>query len=295
MRTNWNNSFDISNARDISDALSIANLDWEVEGKPIYDENHKEITGFKANTRVDTNEVFAIVSSKYHIVQNSDAFEFIDNLVNEYGMKFEEAGVYKDGASSWISGSFGTVDINGVTVENRIAIQNSHDGSVGLKVSIIPYINNGSILNPNISARRSIILKHVGAIKNKVLNAKESFGLSNRYLSALKDTSNELINKKLTERQIRLILASLVKFDFTSTNERKVRSYEHFCNTFFSFYHKLDKKPYYGTAWGVLIASSEMICQGEARRKTKNSSENKFHAVINGYSLLDQMYKELIK
>ena len=71
----------IQEAPNSYEALVAAGLDWTVEGKEIYDANGNVISGYKANTRSTDGKVLGVVSTRYQIVQNIDAFQFTDNLI----------------------------------------------------------------------------------------------------------------------------------------------------------------------------------------------------------------------
>ena len=85
---------DISNANNVYDALSMAGMNWEVKSKALYDEHGNEYPGFRANVKEDDNSLLGIVSNSYKIVQNEDAFKFVDNLVDE-GFNFDRSGVFR--------------------------------------------------------------------------------------------------------------------------------------------------------------------------------------------------------
>lgn len=71
----------VREALNSQEALSAAGLDWKVLSKPIFDESGNEIEGFKSNVRSSDNSILGIVSDRYKIVQNEEAFSFTDNLI----------------------------------------------------------------------------------------------------------------------------------------------------------------------------------------------------------------------
>ena len=73
------------------EALRLAGLDWTVDSRPVYDELIREIPGYKANVRSSDNKTLGIVTDRYKIVQNTDAFEFTDNLIGG-DVHYETAG-----------------------------------------------------------------------------------------------------------------------------------------------------------------------------------------------------------
>ena len=58
------------------DALTLAGLEWEVVQKDVYTMDGSLISGYKVNTRNTDDAILGIVSDRYKVVQNSDAFRF---------------------------------------------------------------------------------------------------------------------------------------------------------------------------------------------------------------------------
>ena len=72
----------VEEAADSKNALVLAGLDWEVEKKDVIVPGCSSITDYKATVRTADNTVLGIVSDRYKIVQNEDAFSFVDNIVD---------------------------------------------------------------------------------------------------------------------------------------------------------------------------------------------------------------------
>lgn len=84
----------VQDAPTSEDAIRIAKLDWKVQQVPVM-ANGKEIPNYFANVRNDVNEVLGVVRSRYRILQNNEAFDFVDGIIeNEEGVKcvYETAG-----------------------------------------------------------------------------------------------------------------------------------------------------------------------------------------------------------
>ena len=84
-----------------ADALKVAGLDWKVDARPVFTDNGIKIPGYVANTRDSDNSVLGIVSDKYKIVQNVDAFAFTDSLIGE-DCRYETAGSLRNGKSTFM-------------------------------------------------------------------------------------------------------------------------------------------------------------------------------------------------
>ena len=98
---------------DSAQALEAAGLDWKVVQKPIYTadivcssgkvytSDEKLIPNFKANVRDSDGSVLGVVSDRYRIVQNEEAFAFTDALLGE-GVRYETAGSLQNGRKVWM-------------------------------------------------------------------------------------------------------------------------------------------------------------------------------------------------
>lgn len=66
-------------------------LDWKVVQKGILTEDGDPAPGFRANVRDSYGKVLGIVSDRYRVAQNGEAFAFTDRLLGE-GVRYETAG-----------------------------------------------------------------------------------------------------------------------------------------------------------------------------------------------------------
>ena len=92
----------VEEAPSSADALIYAGLDWEVVQKNVYAEDGSLIPGYKVNTRSKDGAALGIVSDRYKVVQNEDAFQFTDDLLGR-GVTYETAGSLQGGRKVWIN------------------------------------------------------------------------------------------------------------------------------------------------------------------------------------------------
>jgi hypothetical protein len=72
----------VSETQNSLEALKLAQLDWDVVPEPIYLKGMKEpIEERVANVRSTDRKVLGVVSDHYKILQNREAFSFIDDLL----------------------------------------------------------------------------------------------------------------------------------------------------------------------------------------------------------------------
>ena len=120
------------------EALELAGLDWQVESRYIYSSTGAMIPGYRANVRSTDDAVLGVVSDRYRIVQNEEAFQFTDDLLGE-GVTYETAGSLQGGKKVWMLARLPRKYlIAGDQVVPYLVIFNSHDGSSGVKVAMTP-------------------------------------------------------------------------------------------------------------------------------------------------------------
>ena len=94
--------------------------------------------GFKANLREDTGEVLGIVSDDYEVVDNRDAFRFLDALICS-DLHFETAGSLWGGRRVWcLARLHEFVELGGDQSATYIYAANSHDGSMAVTAAATP-------------------------------------------------------------------------------------------------------------------------------------------------------------
>lgn len=284
---------DISTAKSVDEALYISGMDWNVSSKFLYDENGNEYPNFRANVNDSTGDLLGIVSDRYSIVQNKEAFEFVNDLTSE-GFKFEKAGTFKNGKSIWVMGKFDSEDILGDNIDNNVVFVNSHDGSSGVKVMMTPVrVICANMLNLALKrAERSWTTKHTRSIYSRLEEAKHTLGLVNHYMIELKDEAERLAYIKITDDKIDEIFDKLFPVDLNNDSERKIKNVSFMKDSFIKCYNEQDIAQFKGTVYGAINAMSDLISHKQPNRITANYYENSWNNLINGNHILDGFYKE---
>ena len=84
-----------------ANALRFAGLDWTVHQEPVYNSRGGVIKGYKSNVRDTDESVLGIVGDRYRVVQNTDAFNFTDDLIGG-DVRYETAGSLREGRQVWL-------------------------------------------------------------------------------------------------------------------------------------------------------------------------------------------------
>ena len=196
------------------EAIEAGELDWKVDTKEIYtrdnDGNLVTVTGKKAIYRVDTEEVFNIMGSRYTPAQNTEVFKLFDTIIGEGDAVFHTVGSVNGGRRVWILAKFpsGTKLDNGDELDKYLLLHNSHDGSSALKMQYTPvrvvcYNTLTAALNDkNVEANEKFYFKHTSSIINKANEARSALQLSNVYFDRFMEQANDLAEKEFDKQDM---------------------------------------------------------------------------------------------
>ena len=270
------------------EAIRLAGLDWTVDGKPVYDERGEEIRGYKANTRSSDGKVLGIVSDKYKVVQNQEAFDFTDSLIGE-GLTYETAGSLRGGKAIWLLGRMPERYILGDKFEPYICFTNTHDGTGAVRCAMTPVrVVCANTLNLAMnSAKRSWSMIHRGDINLKLDEARQTLELADKYLVALDEEADRLANQRMTEGEMQDALAKMLPVDENATDRQK-RTIQQAKDQIIICTLSPDLVKFLNTKWGFVNAVSDYVGHADPARKTKNWRENRWGSIIGGHDLLDR-------
>ena len=196
------------------EALELAGLDWQVESRNIYSGTGAMIPGYRANVRSTDDAVLGVVSDRYHIVQNEEAFQFTDDLLGE-GVTYETAGSLQGGKKVWMLARLPRKYlIAGDQVVPYLVIFNSHDGSSGVKVAMTPIrVVCQNTLNLALNtAKRSWTARHTENVLLRVQDARETLQLASNYMIELGNRGEELARIDLSDHKVQELINEFSRF-----------------------------------------------------------------------------------
>jgi len=116
----------------IDEAICLAGLNWEVETRPLFLADGREVPN-QATVRTSDNKVLGVVGPEYTVLQNAKAFEFFQPLVEAGDASLETAGSLRGGSRVWVLARTKTDPaeiVSGDEVRQYILLSNSHDGTL---------------------------------------------------------------------------------------------------------------------------------------------------------------------
>ena len=274
------------------DALRMAELDWRVEQTPVFTDAGIEIPGYKANRRNTDGSILGIVSDRYRIVQNTEAFEFTDAIVGETEdgvVKYETAGSLCGGKRIWLLAKMPTKKVLDDDVEPYMFFSNSHDGTGAIKVGMTPVriVCANTLAIALNTAKRQWSTKHVGDMQSKLEEAKLCLRMADSYMANLDVEADRLANAKFYREQVEEILDEMFPVD-DNTSERKKNNIVQFKNQFWTAYNMPDIQKFEDSAWMAVNAMSDVITHSAPRRNTASYNENRWGKIMDGHIVFDQ-------
>lgn len=302
---------EVKEAPTSDEAIKLAGLDWDVVPKPIYDEFGRKISGYKVNMRSSDNTALGIVTDRYTIVQNKEAFAFTDELIGN-GAKYETAGSLASGKRVWLLARLEDRTMAEEDMENYLVFTNAHDGTGAVRVACTSVrVVCQNTLNLALSqAKRHWSCVHKGDIRGKLEEARYTLASAERYMQALEEEFGELKLKKVTDQQVKDMTERLLQIEFNNLYNKAVKTgniislkerirqqkYEDKLSTkrneILSIYY--DKPDLVGTdfsAFRFINAVSDYATHTTDHKNTKNYQENLFMKVVDGHSMIDNAYQ----
>ena len=237
--------------------------------------------------------MLGIVSGRYTVCQNDEAFAFTDELIGGE-VHYETAGSLSGGRRIWLLAKMPDTTIAGDEVEPYMCFTNTHDGTGSIRVCMTPIrvVCNNTLNVALNTASRSWTAKHVGKVQEKIIEAQRALELAGKYMESLDEYADRLANTTINTDKIREILDELfpVKEDDSERIKENARRVK---NEYMVCYFMPDLEKFRGTAWGALNAMVDMVDHNKPRRQTENYAENNWGRIIDGHYLVDTMAAKL--
>jgi phage/plasmid-like protein (TIGR03299 family) len=184
----------------------------------------------RTNIVTGVTEYLGIVGTEYGTVQNEEAAEVLNRLVDESGAHFETAGSLRGGRMVFITMKLPTsMRIAGVDdMDLYLCATTSHDGTSALRVDASPIrvvcanTQRAAIAN----SKGSYTFRHTSNVRSQIAQAREAMGLIWTYLHGFQAEAEKMLNEALTIREFEKVVAELWPLaddasDATRNNHKK--------------------------------------------------------------------------
>jgi len=209
------------------EAIKAANLDWRVEIGPLHTPDGDLINGFHRTYRTDNDLTLGVGAfTRYRVLQNSEAFGFMDELVGEHLAMFETAGSIKEGRQVWTLAKLpehitvGDED----TIEQYIVISNTHDGTgcVTIKPTPIRVVCNNTLTWALGLGGSQFKIRHSKNMMDKVGDARDALGIINENFIELGGLYQDMLNRDLTDEEYQNFIIEVVGMNIEKTRGKNL-------------------------------------------------------------------------
>lgn len=275
------------------EALSLAGLDWRVLQEPIYTENEELVEGYKANVRDSDRKVLGVVTDRYKVIQNEEAFAFTDELLGE-GVRYETAGSLQGGKKVWLLAHLPhEYIISGERISPYLLFSNTHDGSGAIKVALTPIrvVCNNTLNLALSTAKRSWSMIHTGDIMGKMEEAKDTLFMAEKYMDSLGKEFETLKMKKISDSKVMEYIEMLLPVEESSTPQqaRNIKKLQE--DMKIRYFDAPDLQDVGRNAYRFINAVSDFATHAEPLRRTASYKENLFVRTVEGNPLIDRAYQ----
>jgi phage/plasmid-like protein (TIGR03299 family) len=189
-------------AKSSAEAIIAAGLDWQVKQaltQTVLDDKVVILDSHKVNYRADTLDIMGLVGNRYTLLQNRDAFSFLDSVIGEQGAHYVNAGSFRNGRKVYIQAvlpDYLTFDDNGDDKgEKYLTFITSHDGSTPIVVVFTPtrIVCQNTFLAAmhDMNNTRSAI-RHTMNLAIGLEDARQTLGILNSKFALLESLSRKL-------------------------------------------------------------------------------------------------------
>lgn len=264
-------------------AIKKAGLDWTVDKRALYVEAQGKLVQVDdrfAVVRSSDDHVLGTVGSHYEPYQNSEAFDFLTDLVDDpEDAVIEAAGSVRSGRQVFVVVRFPGM-LEGVADEDNelyAIVRTGHDGLKAVEVLLMPLrglcMNMLGLGTFGRSAPQRWSLQHVSTLQARLAEARHTLDGADAYADEYRRVAERLADSQIAEAELRTLLErALPERPKTQANiDAVLRGFE----SSITIPDRLR-----GTAYGALNALTEHLDWGRDRL----TDEGRFHSALDGHS-----------
>lgn len=251
----------VEGAMTAEQAITKSGLDWLVELVPLYvliDDKPVLVPDRYGVQRSTDGKVLGIVAKDYKTIQNVQAFDFFDTLVDNGDAKYQTAGALAGGKRVWLTAHVGEdIMVAGQDPHRMyLLLVTSHDGSKSLTAAttMIRVVCSNTETMALKAAKTSWTMTHRSELEGKVSEAREALKLSFKYRDAFEKEVEKLLSIEVTVDQFRKVMD-----DVLPAQPRSKPKNLDTLTTLFQESPTIVDAGLGGNAWGAFNATTEWL------------------------------------
>ena len=273
-----------------NEALERSGLNWSVKKSPlvaIHDESQVTIDSHRAVVRDSDESILGVVGKDYHLLQNADAFGFLDSLVEEGEVRYHTAGTLRDGRRIWVLATLpGCIEtVSDDCTHKYLLLVNSHDGSMKFRCfftairAVCANTVQAAVLDPR---GQGISLRHSKNMHSRLEESREIIARANDAFESYDEFTKKLVSTAMNDSDWDEFALKLFPNDDGGgkpmSNARASNARDELKKLFF-FGRGQGIPGVRGTAWAALNAVTEYV---NYRRTTRGGQDRRFESAVFG-------------
>ncbi len=227
-----------------------------------------------------------IVSKRYEIIQNTEAFEFASSLVDSGEALVASAGALGRGERVFLALrlpediTVGGEDAHGLF----LGLVTGHDGHTALTACVTPvrFVCSNTVRMGLAAAKQSWSIRHTSSVQGRIAEAREALALSYRYAEAFQVEAEAMLRQQVSSADWGTVLDALAPIDGKSGRGLTIAATTR-DNLSELFYGADTQANCRGTAWGAFQAVTEFV---EFYRPVRNESSRRIAAISGTHPMI---------
>jgi phage/plasmid-like protein (TIGR03299 family) len=266
--------------------IRAADLGWDVEKRPARGAkstknargqekySRYELVRVPRQGREEEEVVLGLVSDRYEPLQNTDAFQFFDPIVDRKTATYETAGALGEGERIWVMAKMpGTIEVvRGDDCMKYLLLSNSHtgQGSVIVKFTAVRVVCQNTLTMAMNDGQSAFRVRHSAKMGERLDEVSELIEAANQIYTQAAESFKMLAATKVKGRDMlhEYLAALFPKSEAQKRNETHPPKWDH-VTKLFETADNLQLPGVKGTLWAAYNA----VTQFEDYREVKTENE----------------------
>lgn len=273
----------VEQCRDLDGVLAASGLDYTVIKRPVYalseEGVYEPIPKRFCTLRQEDGHKYDVVSDRFEIIQNRDAFDFVSYMGDE--LRFLKAGETYNGMV-YIIGVLPSVNILGDEFTPHVLFRNGFAGNVKITACICPLriICQNQFNFSFRNTQNAVTIRHMKNAEAKLAEARDVLKMCADYMAELNKQAEQYAGIKLASWDLDAVINNMFPIPVDAdVKQSKIDQVIAARDAFRNAYLADDNSNFRGTAWGLVNAYTDFITHREPLRNTKTKDEGRFMTV----------------
>lgn len=208
----------VAETQSSAEAMALAGLDWEVKVGPLYGPKHegtyRRVERFSSVYRSTDKKVLGIsTGGRYTPLQNAEAFDFLDSLLQDGILRYETAGSLFGGRQVFLLARLEEgMRVGDDQYFNYMLLTNRHDllGKVRILPTTVRVVCNNTLqMALGGGTNREVSIVHSGLMQSRLKQAKEALRITTESSRRMAEWLSRLQDLRVTPHDIQAVTTAI--------------------------------------------------------------------------------------